>query len=100
MYGLFQTTFYFGYMALFSMALGLMCGKYHDVTSTFIYAFDLYYTPRNEVRGGGVYWNHPVCPSVCRRAWLGKITQLGIGCRGGYFVPLGQPHSSWLSITK
>lgn len=26
MYGLFQTTFYFGYMALFSMGLGLMCG--------------------------------------------------------------------------
>ncbi|XP_014262291.1 transmembrane 9 superfamily member 3 [Cimex lectularius] len=26
MYGLFQTTFYFGYMALFSIALGLMCG--------------------------------------------------------------------------
>jgi len=26
MYGLFQTTFYFGYMALFSLALGLMCG--------------------------------------------------------------------------
>ncbi|KAK3089485.1 hypothetical protein FSP39_003986 [Pinctada imbricata] len=25
MYGLFQTTFYFGYMALFSLALGLMC---------------------------------------------------------------------------
>ena len=25
MYGLFQTTFYFGYMALFSMSLGLMC---------------------------------------------------------------------------
>lgn len=28
MYGLFQTTFYFGYMALFSMALGIMCGKF------------------------------------------------------------------------
>ena len=28
MYGLFQTVFYFGYMALFSLALGLMCGKY------------------------------------------------------------------------
>ena len=27
MFGLFQTTFYFGYMALFSAALGLMCGK-------------------------------------------------------------------------
>lgn len=27
MYGLFQTTFYFGYMALFSAALGVMCGK-------------------------------------------------------------------------
>lgn len=27
MYGLFQTSFYFGYMALFSVALGIMCGK-------------------------------------------------------------------------
>ena len=44
----------------------------------------LFYTPRNEVRGG-VYWNHPVrpsvclsvSPSVCRRARLGKIAQLG-----------------------
>jgi len=27
MYGFFQTTFYFGYMALFSIALGIMCGK-------------------------------------------------------------------------
>lgn len=27
MYGLFQTAFYFGYMALFSTALGIMCGK-------------------------------------------------------------------------
>ena len=39
------------------------------------------YTPRNETRGGGVYWNHPVCLSVClsvcRRARLGKITRLG-----------------------
>jgi len=26
MYGLFQTAFYFGYMALFSLALGLLCG--------------------------------------------------------------------------
>lgn len=26
MFGLFQTVFYFGYMALFSIALGLMCG--------------------------------------------------------------------------
>ena len=25
----------------------------------------IFYTPRNEVRGGGgVYWNHPVRPSV------------------------------------
>ena len=27
MYGLFQTTFYFGYMALMSGALGILCGK-------------------------------------------------------------------------
>ena len=24
-----------------------------------------FYTPRNEVRGGGVYWIHPVCLSAC-----------------------------------
>jgi transmembrane 9 superfamily protein 3 len=28
MYGLFQTVFYFGYMALFSVSLGLMCGTF------------------------------------------------------------------------
>ncbi|XP_073252380.1 transmembrane 9 superfamily member 3-like [Porites lutea] len=28
MYGLFQTTFYFGYMALFSAGLGIMCGTF------------------------------------------------------------------------
>ena len=33
MYGLFQTTFYFGYMALFSVGLGIMCGEYHLVIS-------------------------------------------------------------------
>ena len=27
MYGLFQTVFYFGYMALASIALGILCGK-------------------------------------------------------------------------
>jgi transmembrane 9 superfamily protein 3 len=26
MYGLFQTAFYFGHMALFSLGLGIMCG--------------------------------------------------------------------------
>lgn len=26
MFGLFQTTFYFGYMAMFSLALGVICG--------------------------------------------------------------------------
>lgn len=37
MYGLFQTTFYFGYMALFSGALGMMCGTLGYVgTSYFV----------------------------------------------------------------
>jgi transmembrane 9 superfamily protein 3 len=35
MYGLFQTTFYFGYMALFSMALGIMCGTVSYVGSSY-----------------------------------------------------------------
>ena len=26
MYGLFQTTFYFGYMGVFSLSLGILCG--------------------------------------------------------------------------
>ena len=64
--------------------------RFYDITSFIIIP------PATKL--GGVYWNHPVrpsvCPSVCRRARLGKIARLGIGCRGGYFVPLGQPHSS------
>lgn len=37
MYGLFQTSFYFGYMALFSMALGIMCGTFGYLgTSVFV----------------------------------------------------------------
>ncbi|CAH0386303.1 unnamed protein product [Bemisia tabaci] len=37
MYGLFQTAFYFGYMALFSLALGLMCGTVGYIgTSIFV----------------------------------------------------------------
>lgn len=30
MYGLFQTAFYFGNMALFSIVLGIMCGEYYQ----------------------------------------------------------------------
>ncbi|GLV32142.1 Transmembrane 9 superfamily protein member 3 [Carabus blaptoides fortunei] len=37
MYGLFQTAFYFGYMALFSAALGIMCGTVGYIgTSLFV----------------------------------------------------------------
>lgn len=37
MYGFFQTTFYFGYMALFSATLGLMCGTLGYIgTSAFV----------------------------------------------------------------
>lgn len=37
MYGLFQTTFYFGYMALFSIALGILCGTFGYIgTSAFV----------------------------------------------------------------
>ncbi|KAL2083543.1 hypothetical protein ACEWY4_021316 [Coilia grayii] len=37
MYGLFQTSFYFGYMAVFSTALGIMCGAVGYVgTSAFV----------------------------------------------------------------
>lgn len=37
MYGFFQTMFYFGYMALFSLALGIMCGTLgYQGTSAFV----------------------------------------------------------------
>ncbi|XP_033117680.1 transmembrane 9 superfamily member 3-like isoform X2 [Anneissia japonica] len=37
MYGLFQTMFYFGYMAIFSIGLGIMCGTFGYVgTNTFV----------------------------------------------------------------
>ncbi len=37
MFGLFQTAFYFGYMALFSLCLGVMCGTFGYVgTSIFV----------------------------------------------------------------
>ena len=35
MYGLFQTSFYFGYMALFSGALGMMCGTLGYIGTSF-----------------------------------------------------------------
>lgn len=35
MYGLFQTAFYFGYMALFSLALGILCGTVSYVGSSY-----------------------------------------------------------------
>ncbi|CRL02634.1 CLUMA_CG015907, isoform A, partial [Clunio marinus] len=35
MYGLFQTVFYFGYMALFSGALGIICGTVGYVGTTY-----------------------------------------------------------------
>ncbi|CAG0886967.1 unnamed protein product, partial [Cyprideis torosa] len=35
MYGLFQTAFYFGYMSLFSLALGLLCGTIGYLGSAF-----------------------------------------------------------------
>jgi transmembrane 9 superfamily member 3 len=35
MYGLFQTVFYFGYMALFSGALGIICGTMGYMGTTF-----------------------------------------------------------------
>ena len=35
MYGLFQTVFYFGYMALFSGALGSICGTVGYIGATF-----------------------------------------------------------------
>merc|ERR1719158_2131934 len=37
MYGLFQTTFYFGYMGVFSLSLGILCGTVgYAGTSVFV----------------------------------------------------------------
>ena len=44
MYGLFQTTFYFGYMALFSIALGILCGMAFPCLSFCSYGPYLYYS--------------------------------------------------------
>ena len=38
MFGLFQTVFYFSYMALGSMALGILCGN-----AIYLHAFSTYY---------------------------------------------------------
>lgn len=46
MYGVFQTAFYFGYMALFSISLGIMCGK----NSGYVVCISI----RNEANGGVV----------------------------------------------
>ena len=35
MYGLFQTVFYFGYMAMFSAALGMICGTVGYIGTTY-----------------------------------------------------------------
>nr|CAB3267004.1 transmembrane 9 superfamily member 3-like [Phallusia mammillata] len=43
MYGLFQTTYYFGYMAVFSIGLGLMCGSLGFLgTSMFVHKIYTY----------------------------------------------------------
>ncbi|RDD41497.1 Transmembrane 9 superfamily member 3 [Trichoplax sp. H2] len=43
MYGFFQTTFYFGYMIIFSLGLGLMCGAI-GFTSTQAFVWKIYST--------------------------------------------------------
>ena len=74
--------------------------KFSGIFLKFSRYFIYFYTPRNEVRGGILESPCPsvrpsVRPSVCRRARLGKIARLGLVAAGGYFVPLGQPHSSY-----
>ena len=36
MYGFFQTTFYFSYMALFSATLSILCGKYCNLVVSYL----------------------------------------------------------------
>ena len=68
-----------------------------DKTEALQALLQIFIPPATKLGGGILESPCPsVCPSVCRRARLGKIAWLGIGCRGGYFVPLGQPHSSFI----
>lgn len=50
MYGLFQTAFYFGYMALFSGALGIMCGTVGYI-GTSIFVRKIYSTVKIDWKG-------------------------------------------------
>ena len=83
-----------------------VCGGYNDLRLTEIRNMPsissyVIIPPATKLGGGILESPCPsICPSVCRRARLGKIARLGIGFRGGYFVPLGQPHSSFFSHSE
>lgn len=55
MYGLFQTSFYFGYMAVFSTALGIMCGKFQIYGQLFHSFSECHVSDFMSDFGSGVY---------------------------------------------
>ena len=66
MYGLFQTAFYFGYMALFSGALGMLCGTVgyvgtkhfvHRIYSTVKIDQELSFLDVGDCDGMSAWWN-------------------------------------------
>jgi len=63
MYGLFQTTFYFGYMALFSLALGIMCGQCSVAASRIVIALEI-------ARGGILLVLVADCNGVVTTLWV------------------------------
>ena len=50
MYGLFQTAFYFGYMAVFSLSLGILCGTIGYMGTRWVAVPNLAVKQRPEIR--------------------------------------------------
>ena len=50
MYGLFQTAFYFGYMAVFSLSLGILCGTIGYMGTRWVSVSNLAVQQRPEIR--------------------------------------------------
>ena len=95
MYGLFQTTFYFGYMALFSLALGIMCGQYFNVLF-------LLFLCQTRLSGGGVLViGLSICPFIhpLPNLWTGilKMSAL-IWCKLAHVM--GQGHGMNSGVTR
>lgn len=72
MYGFFQTTFYFGYMALFSLALGIMCGKFTGIypkRHRMVLLLPFFYLLRKQFKNVYCFWSKLVVVSF-RNIWI------------------------------